>query len=372
MKPFAVAHAEGDDWKAAVGACIERLGARAAGANLGFVYVTDALAGDLAAIHNHLRRATGIEHWVGSAAFGVCAEASEYFARPAMAVMAATLPEDAFRVFPSLGGPADSLDAESRGWLARVSPGFGIVHADPANPAIQTLIEQTAAATSAFLVGGLTSSRTSDGHQVAGCITEGGLSGVLFAPEVEVATGLSQGCAPIAGSHLISECDDNVIIGLDGRRALDVFIEDIGEELAADLTRVAGLIHAAIPIEGSDTGDYLVRNLIAIDPENGWLAIAGAPEVGGRVMFVRRDRDSAADDLAAMVARLKGRLAGPPRGGVYFSCQARGPSLFGAEGREMETIRDGLGEVPLVGFFAGGEISNDRLYAYTGVLTLFT
>jgi small ligand-binding sensory domain FIST len=27
--------------------------------------------------------------------------------------------------------------------------------------------------------------------------------------------------------------------------------------------------------------------------------------------------------------------------------------------------------VPLVGFFANGEIAGDRLYGYTGVLTLF-
>jgi small ligand-binding sensory domain FIST len=31
-----------------------------------------------------------------------------------------------------------------------------------------------------------------------------------------------------------------------------------------------------------------------------------------------------------------------------------------------------LGDFPLVGFYANGEISRDRLYRYTGVLTLFT
>ena len=45
--------------------------------------------------------------------------------------------------------------------------------------------------------------------------------------------------------------------------------------------------------------------------------------------------------------------------------------MFGEEGREMALIRAGLGAVPLVGFYAGGEISNNRLYAYTGVLVLF-
>ena len=30
-----------------------------------------------------------------------------------------------------------------------------------------------------------------------------------------------------------------------------------------------------------------------------------------------------------------------------------------------------LGDVPLVGFFAGGEIAHHHLYGYTGVLTVF-
>ena len=34
-------------------------------------------------------------------------------------------------------------------------------------------------------------------------------------------------------------------------------------------------------------------------------------------------------------------------------------------------IGEGLGEFPLIGFFANGEISRDRLYGHTGVLTLF-
>jgi small ligand-binding sensory domain FIST len=29
-------------------------------------------------------------------------------------------------------------------------------------------------------------------------------------------------------------------------------------------------------------------------------------------------------------------------------------------------------EVPLIGFFAGGEIAHRHLYGYTGVLTVFT
>jgi small ligand-binding sensory domain FIST len=34
-------------------------------------------------------------------------------------------------------------------------------------------------------------------------------------------------------------------------------------------------------------------------------------------------------------------------------------------------IQDVFGDIPLVGFFCNGEISHNRLYGYTGVLTLF-
>ena len=73
-----------------------------------------------------------------------------------------------------------------------------------------------------------------------------------------------------------------------------------------------------------------------------------------------------------MVQQLARRLSGPPKAGVYVSCVARGAALFGDPGVETALIRETLGEFPLVGFFANGEISRDRLYGHTGVLTLFT
>ena len=38
---------------------------------------------------------------------------------------------------------------------------------------------------------------------------------------------------------------------------------------------------------------------------------------------------------------------------------------------ELVAIQDELGDVPLVGFFCNGEISHNRVYSYTGVLSVF-
>ncbi len=126
-----------------------------------------------------------------------------------------------------------------------------------------------------------------------------------------------------------------------------------------------------MPVAGSDTGDYMVRNLIGLDVNQGWLAIGENFAEGDQVMFVRRDAASAVEDMARMLEDLKARAGDGMRGGVYHSCIARGPNQFGPGSQELAMIREALGDVPVIGFFGNGEISNDRLYTYTGVLSLF-
>jgi small ligand-binding sensory domain FIST len=186
-----------------------------------------------------------------------------------------------------------------------------------------------------------------------------------------VISGLTQGCTPLSVKHTITKCEGNLLGELDGRPALDVFREDIGEVLSKDLSRVAGYIFAGLPVPGSDTGDYLVRNLIGIDPEAKLLAIGDILEDDAPLMFCRRDGDTAREDMLRMLGDLGRRAGGQIKGGLYYSCLGRGRNQFGENSEELQMIRDQLGDFPLVGFFTNGEISHNLLYGYTGVLTLF-
>ncbi len=380
---FAAAHARGEtgtDWGRLVLDCVTQLGPAADRADLGFLYVTDALAAHLPKIVALLRQSTGVKTWAGSVGVGIAATGAEYFDCPAMAVLVASLPKNAWRLIPNLergdpevgGGPLAAVkqwvDAQASGPLT--GPPFGVVHADPRNPELPQLVTGLADAVSGFLVGGLASSRGAM-DQVAGEVVRGGVSGVLFAPNVAIATGLSQGCSPIGPVRTVTAARQNVLFEIDGRPALEVFKSDTGEVLARQLEKVAGYIHAAFPVTGDDTGDYLVRNLIGIDPERGWLAVGEQVSPGDRILFVRRDRAAAEEDLVRMIRRLKRGAAAAPKAGLYFSCVARGPNMFGPDSAELGILRRELGDVPLVGMFCNGEISKNRLYGYTGVLTLF-
>src|SRR6516162_1102463 len=324
------------------------------GANLGILYVTEPAASVLPQLVRALTDHTGISSWVGGVGLGVCSGSEEIFDQAAAVVMSAALPPDSFRVVAPTDDPGSDMPRRHAEWMERVQPTLALVHADPRCPDLPRAAIEVAAASGAFLVGG------------------NGLAGLMLAPEIALATGLTQGCSPIGPVHRIDEARDNVVMIIDGRPALSVFVEDIGPALAVDLRRVGGLIFAGLPVAGSDTGDYLVRNLLAIDPGHGWLVLGAEIAAGEAIVFCRRDPDSARQDMGRMLRQLGARLNEPPKAGIYVSCVARGAALFGEAGVETALIRDAFGDFPLVGFFANGEISRDRLYGHTGVLTLFT
>lgn len=380
LPAFASAHASGAHWADITRACVTQLGPMPReGAqdhtHLGFVYVTDHLANDLSAIVDQLRLSTGVEHWVGTVGIAITgqtatAAAEEYLDEPAISLMVGSFGPDSFRLLePELGGAGSRLRA-LQPWTKARHPAVALVHGDPRNPQMINLVRQLTGDSGLFLLGGLTSSRGGMA-QAAGTVGESSLSGALLAGDVALVTGLSQGCSPIGPQHVITKAQDNIIMEIDGRPALDVFKEEIGEVLARDLRKIVGFIFAALPVAGSDTGDYLVRNLTGIDSNSGWIAIGAEVADNDPIMFTRRDRNSALADLERMLERLKQRIDRPIRGGLYVSCIARGPNLFGPDATETRLIAQHLGHFPLTGFFANGEISHDRIYAYTGVLTLF-
>ncbi len=368
---FRVAMATGADWQSVVAKILIDLGEPTVAHRLGIVYATAGFQSELENIETFLRQTLGVPHWVGTVGHGICANSEEVFGTPAIAVMLLPLPDEAFRV---IAVPPDGPEAavnENQQWVEQATMPLLLVHADPACGNLPEYLSTLSDKTQGFVVGGL-SAATGCRAQIADGVT-GGLSGVMISPEhAFVQTGLTQGCVPIGPVRRVTAAEGPVVLEIDGRPSLDVFKEDIGAELAGDLQKVAGRIFAGLPVAGHDQGDYLVRNLIGIDIENNIIAIGDEMSVGDAILFCKRDETAAVEDMNRMLAGLKSRIGdGDVRGAVYVSCCARGPNQFQAPNRELDLIHRELGDVPLIGFFANGEINGDRLYAYTGVLTVF-
>jgi len=373
MPPFLHSYTTGTDWQTLCQDAVAALGPVPATAGLGFVYLSAQLAEQARPILAYLRAHTPVRHWVGSVGSGIIGSGRESYDVPAISLLVTHLSEQAFRIIPTLSDEPTGFLTATRDWRQATLSSVAVVHADPRNtqtPYLIALLSQ--GLEGGFLVGGLSSGDDQELLQVADEVTSGGLSGVLFSGGVPLVTGLTQGCSLLGGRHEITALEGNILVRLDGRPALDVLKEDIGPERARDLSRLGGYLFVALPIVGSDTGDYLVRNLLGIDPNNGMLAIGDRPQEGAFLQFARRDPDTAIQDLLRMLRDVKSRIIGRPLGALYFSCLGRGRNLFGDDSAELQRVREELGDLPLAGFYANGEISHNRLYGYTGVLTVFT
>jgi small ligand-binding sensory domain FIST len=371
MNKFLLAHSADRPGDELLDDCLNQLSDIPPEANFGFLYLSDRVADQADFILDKLKQVTGILDWVGTVGIGIIASQVEYYDQPAMAVMVAGFNEADFYMLPNLTGATADLPDELASWCNANDFNVGLLHADPSNVSTQPLLKSLEAEIpTAFLVGGITSSRGSNA-QFANQLLHNGVSGVLFSPAVPIMTNLTQGCTPIGGRHVVTNCDSNVVRTLDNRPALDVLSEDAGEVIAQDWQQAVGYIFTGLVNKNSDLDDYSIRQIVGIDREEKIFAIGDYLQHNDEIIFCRRDGNSAIEDMERMLLDLKSRLRAPIKGGVYVSCLGRGRQQFGEHSEEVRFIHSVLGDFPLVGFFANGEIHKNALYGFTGVLTLF-
>lgn len=370
MDKFLLGHSANKSHTELVADCLEQLGDIPPETTLGLVYVSDYLNEKMGPIIQALQLNTGIQHWVGTVGMGIIATNHEYYDQPALAIMLCDINEADFRILPNI---ADSqvYSAELDHWCRQHAFHVGLIHGGPENPNFKANVDDFAAQIpEAFLVGGISSSRGMHYH-VADSIQHEGISGILFSDQVKLISHLSQGCSPIGPRHLITDAEENVALTLDHRPALDVLQEDTGDLIARDWERASGFIFTGLMNKNSDAGDYTIRQLIGVDEHAKVFIITDNLEDHQELVFCRCDGMSAQDDLQRMLMQIKSRLTTPPRGGIYISCLGRGRVQFGSNSEEIRLVHSILGDFPLVGFFANGEIHKNQLYGFTGVLTLF-
>ncbi|MEO7400783.1 MAG: FIST N-terminal domain-containing protein [Polaromonas sp.] len=427
MKLFPYGHATHPQWQMAAGLVLAQLRALlalpdyASAPTLALLYITDHYVGQAQDILDHLSaELPDITDWSGTVGVGIASNNVEYFDEPALAVMLCELPHDQYRVFSGVSPLPAPAGSHFKAHTA-------LVHADPGTPDVAELIAEMAQRTeSGYVFGGLASSRSGTvqfalsghgnmkGQGAAGGVFSGGLSGVAFARGASGGMALmsrvTQGCRPVSAEHEITACEANVVTGLDGQPALDVMLADLGvsldqprEALAKVRATLVGLSLTGERLNDSPArhagqfgADVLVRHLIGLDPARKGIAIAEVPALGVKLAFCERNAQAARTDLVRICAEIREELEpqelslelanalhapeaeSAPRaarriaGAVYVSCSGRGGPHFGAPSAELQIVRRALGDVPLVGFFAAGEIARNHLYGYTGVLTVFT
>lgn len=348
---------------------MERLGA--VRASLAFVFASYHHHEKFAAVVETVRAITGAPRLVGGGAAGVLAPGGEIEGGPGIAVLAVLDPglsPVAFTAPPRLDDPAAA--AELQRALSGSSGGTLFLLADPsrATPGA-TLAAVGRAAPGAVVVGGAVAGDPAARQRygfVDGAVVPNAHAGVLLRDSGTVVTGVTGAARPVDRPYTVTAVDGPVVREIAGRPAAEMFARALMQAPPAPAAEPAspepGQAVLGVATDPAryplGRGDFLVRRVLRVDPEAETLVLAEPVQVGDTVQVHVLDAEAGRQDLAAMLTRVRVRLANaPPRFGLYFNAASRGRRLFGTAHHDVTLIREALGEFPLVGCVTDAEIA---------------
>jgi small ligand-binding sensory domain FIST len=314
---------------------------------------------------------------VGCSASAVIAEGREVETEPGVAALALTLPRGG--ILNARHVAADEVrDAGLAGMSAAQCSGL-VVLADPFTADVAALIDTLEREYSgAPIVGGLATgnpaARSTCMFHGAAVHEEGavviGLGGTLRLRPL-----VSQGCEPIGEPWTVTEVDQHIVRSIGGRPAYQVLLETVNRLDPETRDRLNSNLRVGLAMneyrDEFKRGDFLIRNLMGVDPQSGAIAVAGTPRIGQTLQFQILDSRAADQELRDMLLAV-----GATRSvaALLFACNGRGRGLFGTPDHDARTVREALGPLPVAGLFCNGEVGPvggaTFLHGYTASLGL--
>ena len=326
---------------------------------------------------------------IGCSGGGVIGAGREVEHRPGFALTAAALPRVELAPFHIEDDRLPDGDAPPDAWEALVNtsadrqPEF-LLLADPFSVRGEHLLMGLDYAfPSSVKIGGLASGAQQPGGNalyLSDQVHSSGVVGVAIHGDISVDTVVAQGCRPVGRPMRVTGCHGNSLLGLDGRTPFEL-LKELFEGLSERDRELAqhSLFLGVVMDELNDSpqlGDYLIRNIIGIDPRQGTLGIGETLKEGQTVQFHLRDAETSGQDLDEMLSQYSARHPlYEEAGALLFSCLGRGSYLYGRADHDTDMFREKVGHMPLTGFFCNGEIGqvggSTFLHGYTSSFGIF-
>jgi small ligand-binding sensory domain FIST len=385
---FAAALSTQDDSAIAVDeVCREALGRLGATPNLALVFVSQHHADTWARIGALICDAIGTENLLGCTGESIVGNGREVEDSPAISLWLAALPDTqvkamhlSFEQTPEggsfAGWPVDLPEAWPQGAAMLL---LGEPFSFPADELIRRLNEDQPGVP---VLGGMASGGVAPGeNKLLGGRNSygGGAVAALISGAVQVRSVVSQGCRPIGQPFVVTKAEGNIIYELGGVPAMTRLQEVYGTLSERERMLVRNGVHVGRVLseyqEKFQRGDFLVRNVMGADPRVGAIAVGDFMRVGQTVQFHIRDEQTADEDLRELLQQAKARGESAAQGALLFTCNGRGTRLFSAANHDAGLVQEIIGNVPVAGFFAQGEIGpvggKNFLHGFTASVALF-
>ena len=381
---FASAVVRSLDWRLPIEESCKKLGEQLPdGIDLLTVFISPHFQSELEEIVEKLTADLAPVHTLGSTGESIVADAIEVEGEPAISIWCASLPEtqvDSMRLTfertPDGGtfiGWPESLAGE---WsddavMLLVGEPFSF----PADGLLSRLDEDRPGVP---VIGGMASGfHTPDENRivVGSEVYNNGAAVLVLQGGIKTHSVVSQGCRPIGQRYVITGVEQNMILGLGGKPALDV-LKQLYEELPnhEQAAMQNGFHIGQVVSEYQDEyemGDFLIRNVIGVEPDQKAVVVADFLRVGQTVQFHIRDHESASLELNQLVSQLENSGSAA----LLFTCNGRGTRLFDVASHDAGVLQEHLGQIPVAGFFAQGELGpvggKNFLHGFTASIIVF-
>jgi small ligand-binding sensory domain FIST len=365
-------------------------------ADLGIIFISSAFKSEYSRLMPLLRDQLNVATLIGCGGGGVIGSGvegaipQEVEGLPALSLTLAHLPEVAVEAFHLLEQDFPDLDDPPERWadligvFPEAQPHF-ILLADPFSAGINDLLlGLDYAYPGSAKIGGLASAGIGNAGMSLFCNFQRyqeGTVGVALSGKIAIETIVAQGCRPIGQLYRVTQGENNVVLEIqqdhaDGTpqepqtpiMALQNLLQNLSFEdrQLAQHSLFIGLVRNEFK-QDLGLGDFLIRNLIGVDPRVGAIAIGDRVRPGQRIQFHLRDATTSAEDLEMWLQQ----RCRPAAGALMFSCLGRGEGLYGQANFESQLFNRYFKDVALGGFFCNGEIgpvgTSTFLHGYTSV-----
>lgn len=382
---------DSEDLKTATMATCEEIKAQLGSQNpdLVFVFVSPQHQQNWEKLSEWIYESLSPKHLIGCSGGGVIGRGEEIERRAALSITAAVLPEVEIHPFHYQNDALPTLKSDRKIWERLMGVEFPknphfILMPDPFSFDLDILLKGLDFAFPwSKKMGGVASGGTELGGNILFCdrkVLHTGLVGLALSGNIVVDSLVAQGCRPIGETLLITECHGNRIDQIDGKHPFEVMRKVYDELSVEDQQLFKTALFAGLGMrEGEKSyqkGDFLIRNIIGLDPQGGSLAVGAAPQKGQVLQFHVRDAETSTQDLEILLEEYLETLGtASAQGALLFSCLGRGFYLYGKPHHDSELLKQHLGNIPVGGFFCNGEIGavhgKTYLHGYTSSFGIF-
>jgi len=374
-------------------------------ADLGLIFISAAFASEYPRLMPLLQEQLSGIAVIGCSGGGVVGidggdQPQEIEGQAALSLTLAHLPDVRAKVFQIAPESLPDLDSPPQAWVDLIGvpseqhPHF-ILLADPFSSGTNDLLQGLDFAyPGAVKVGGLASTGAMAGRVSLFAdfqLYQEGVVGVALSGNLVMEAIVAQGCRPIGQPFRVTQGERNILLALEKQtngdmtnfgaqsctplEALRAIIQDLSEadRALAQNSLFIGVARDEFKQE-LQQGDFLIRNLLGVDPRVGAIAIADRVRTGQRIQFHLRDARTSAEDLELLLQRYQQEEAiktTSPVAAFMFTCMGRGETLYQQPSFDSTLFERYFAAMPLSGFFCSGEIGPvggaTFLHGYTSV-----